>query len=61
MFEKETLQNIYMLFLQVFSSKLIHEHFCTFEQFIGKTLIEIEYAAAKQTKATNFYHRQKDT
>ena len=50
----------------------LHEHFCTFEQLVGKTLIEIESAVAKQTKnvqfcffqnilsATIFYHRQKD-
>ena len=50
----------------------LHEQYCTFEQLVGKTLIETEYAVAKQTKnvrfcffqnilpAANFYHRQKD-
>ena len=50
----------------------LHEHFCTFEQLVGKTLIEIESAVAKQTKnvrfcffqnilpATIFYHCQRN-
>ena len=28
----------------------LHEHYCTFGQLVGKTVIEIEYAAAEQTK-----------
>ena len=32
----------------------LHEHFCTFEQLVGKTLIEIESAVAKQTKNVRF-------
>ena len=70
---KENITTIYMLFSQKFSFKgHLHEHYCTFEQLIGKTLIEIESAVAKQTKnvrfcffqnilpATIFRHRQRD-
>ena len=32
----------------------LHEHYCTFEQLVGKTLIEIESAVAKQTKNVRF-------
>ena len=32
----------------------LHEHFCTFEQLVGKTQIEIESAVAKQTKNVQF-------
>ena len=28
----------------------LHKHYCTFEQLVGKTLIEIEYAVAKTNK-----------
>ena len=50
----------------------LYEHYCTFQQTVGKTLIEIEAAVAKQTKMCNscffqdileaaiFYHRQRD-
>ena len=32
----------------------LHEHYCTFEQLVGKTLIGIESAVAKQQKMCNF-------
>ena len=66
MFEKKTLQNIYMIFSQVFSSRSFTW------AIIGKTLIEIESAVAKETKnvrfcsiqnilqAAFFYHRERD-
>ena len=50
----------------------LHEHYCTFEWLVGKTVIEIESAVVKQTKnvrfclfqnilqAVIFYHDQKD-
>ena len=46
--------------------------YCTFQQLVGKALIEIEFAVAKQTKnvlfcffqnilsAAIFYHRRRD-
>ena len=36
----------------------LHEHFCTFEQLVGKTLIEIESAVAKQTKNVRFLSKR---
>ena len=32
----------------------LHEHYCTLEQFIGKTLIEIDWQNTKQTKNVRF-------
>ena len=32
----------------------LHEHFCTLEQLVGQTLIEIESEVAKQTKNVQF-------
>ena len=48
----------YKIFICYFHMFLVqdhlHEHFCTFEQLVGKTLIEIESAVAKQTKNVQF-------
>ena len=32
----------------------LHEHYCTFEQFVGKTLIEIESAILNKQKMCDF-------
>ena len=67
---KENITNIYFHKFSV--EDHLHEHYCTFEQLVGKTLVEIEPAVAKQTKDVRFYffqnilseaifyHRQRD-
>ena len=61
-----------MLFSQFSVQDHLHGHYCTFEQLVGETLIEIESAVDRQTKnmrlcffqnillATLSYHRQRD-
>ena len=67
---KENITNIYFHKFSV--EDHLHEHYCTFEQLVSKTLVEIEPAVAKQTKDVRFYffqnilseaifyHRQRD-
>ena len=71
MFEKKTLQNI--CYFHKFTVQYhLHEYYCTFEQLVGKTLIQIDSAVTKQTKhmrfcffqnilsATIFFYRKRD-
>ena len=64
---------MFICYFHKFSSEdHLHEHYCTFEQLVGKTLIETKFAVAKQTEnvrfcffqnilpAAIFCHRQRD-